>query len=260
MNIIRSILTIGGISLSIAVTHTMEIQNYTNKQNKILSSEESKPLIFPYTIKPAPTNPDFTNDPLPPLFGLDENNLFYPEKNTNIENPSLDQKIKKKKVLISLTIAKEVTAQIKRDHKQKAKEKRTHKITAKTNFLSSKSSTIKSKKLKHHTCSYPYCNKAFAEKCTLTRHIITHTEKKPYTCSYCEKAFAEKGALTRHIRTHTGEKPYTCSYCNIAFAQKGTLTIHIRTHTEEKPYKCLRCSMAFQRKVQLTKHERTHFK
>lgn len=49
--------------------------------------------------------------------------------------------------------------------------------------------------------SCPQCNRSFARKYDLIRHIRVHTGVKPYACPSCKKRFSRSDARTRHIRT-----------------------------------------------------------
>ena len=40
-----------------------------------------------------------------------------------------------------------------------------------------------------------------------------HTEEKPFSFGHCEKSFAHKGNLLKHLKTHTDEKTFSCHNC-----------------------------------------------
>lgn len=51
-----------------------------------------------------------------------------------------------------------------------------------------------------NTCTT--CFKSFKKPSTLKRHLITHTNIKPFKCSYCGRAFNVKHNLVRHKKRH----------------------------------------------------------
>ena len=89
-----------------------------------------------------------------------------------------------------------------------------------------------------------------------------HMSKLPnkrHQCEYCQKYFAHKSDLRKHIRSHTNDKPYQCEYCQRCFARKGTLSQHILihiSHSEEKAHQCEYCQKTFRWKSHLTEHTR----
>ncbi len=95
-------------------------------------------------------------------------------------------------------------------------------------------------------------------KSNLVRHMMTHTEQRPYSCSQCPKTFIQRRHLSRHMSTHNGEKPFSCPLCGKAFASSDYVTAHMKTHTGQKPFRCTVCERAFARRHHLKEHMNTH--
>ena len=61
-----------------------------------------------------------------------------------------------------------------------------------------------------------------------------HTGEKPFTCKECDKKFADKSDLKKHLNVHTGEKNFTCKVCNKSVKSLNSWKIHSRIHTGNK--------------------------
>ncbi|KAH1019946.1 hypothetical protein HUJ04_009691 [Dendroctonus ponderosae] len=57
----------------------------------------------------------------------------------------------------------------------------------------------------------------------LKKHMLTHTDQRPYSCENCQKGFTSRYALKIHKRQHTNERPYICSHCAMDFLRNSNL-------------------------------------
>ena len=87
---------------------------------------------------------------------------------------------------------------------------------------------------------------------------------RTYSCPHCEKSFAKKSGLDRHVTTvHEKLKNFPCFVCGRAFGEKAQLTKHIPIHANpansldqpDKKFKCQDCARSFAKKEWLKRHE-----
>ena len=55
---------------------------------------------------------------------------------------------------------------------------------------------------------------------------------KPYECNRCDKKFADKSVLNRHLKAHdkqAAERTFTCATCGETFHNRAPYSAHIRT-------------------------------
>lgn len=102
------------------------------------------------------------------------------------------------------------------------------------------------------------CGKMFFTKGTLSTHMNTHDEMKPFKCEFCPLAFRARGNLQSHISLHSGAKPFVCEQCGKSFRVKRHLKSHSIVHTDLMPYKCEYCNKPFRFKTRLNLHLRQH--
>jgi len=97
---------------------------------------------------------------------------------------------------------------------------------------------------RQHQCTY--CSKQFAHASHLERHLITHTNKKPFLCFQCGKQFSQTSTLDRHqLIKHafnnnnnsnkkkkknqtTTMTTYQCEHCLAHFSLQHNLKAHIK--------------------------------
>lgn len=119
---------------------------------------------------------------------------------------------------------------------------------------------------KTHQCEL--CQKSFFSRCekcdksfpTLHKHLLTHSEEKPFKCTECDMCFSEPSGLQIHLQTtHTDEEPYKCTICDKYFLQKNAFKVHMLVHTRKEPVTCNECGKCFKKSTTLNVHIlRTH--
>ncbi|OCT99904.1 hypothetical protein XELAEV_18005688mg [Xenopus laevis] len=102
------------------------------------------------------------------------------------------------------------------------------------------------------------CDKKFISANQLRRHMITHSEKRPYTCEVCCKSFKRLDQVTAHKIIHSEDKPYQCKLCGKGFAHRNVYKNHKKTHSEERPFQCEECKALFRTPFSLQRHLLIH--
>jgi len=107
-----------------------------------------------------------------------------------------------------------------------------------------------------HVCSV--CKKRFRVVQQLQKHVLIHSDERPYTCQDCGRRFRTKSHLKVHMASHIREKNHGCTVCGKMFSQKGAVKSHMRTHSDERPYSCETCGKAFKQRQALETHQTVH--
>ena len=82
-----------------------------------------------------------------------------------------------------------------------------------------------------HMCNI--CGKSFGRTSILIKHKNTVHNKNfmpKYTCGQCCKQFVRKDMYQRHLLTHSQYRPWSCPYCHLHFKTKQTCAKHIKIH------------------------------
>jgi hypothetical protein len=96
------------------------------------------------------------------------------------------------------------------------------------------------------------CGEKFEDKESMMSHMEEHTSAiidRPFTCDICQKSFAQKGHLNRHIKCHSGESDLVCFVCNKQCKNKVELVRHRSKHLA-----CQVCSATFDSRDCLQEH------
>lgn len=111
-------------------------------------------------------------------------------------------------------------------------------------------------------CSCRICGRQCPNPSTLSIHMRTHTDERPYCCRFCDKKYKDSGSLKRHTeRNHIKdgrEKRFTCEVCGKSFYSKNDIKVHMRVHTGDTPYACSECPARFTQINSLHRHQVRH--
>ncbi|KAJ1346494.1 hypothetical protein KIN20_001289 [Parelaphostrongylus tenuis] len=106
------------------------------------------------------------------------------------------------------------------------------------------------------------CDKKFAFRFQLQRHISDDHESERLTCWECGRRFGSVSGLNRHKQINHRNHLFICSYegCNHpGYKSNRSLLEHIRSvHTHDRPYVCTTCGKAFITKNRLRDHSYMH--
>ncbi|CAH8573376.1 unnamed protein product [Dicrocoelium dendriticum] len=79
------------------------------------------------------------------------------------------------------------------------------------------------------------CARRFVNDRRLTRHVqkahASPTSQSKLTCSVCTSHFATVSSLKRHMVIHSDSKPYKCHICHKMFKFHSSCVKHIKTHS-----------------------------
>ena len=101
------------------------------------------------------------------------------------------------------------------------------------------------------------CEKSFAWKGDLNRHMQYHTGKFNHYCDTCRQGFAHFGHYRDHMDRHEAVR-YMCTICSKSFALKRVYQSHLSVHVGEYKFKCGVCGEGFNVKSLYQKHIQCH--
>lgn len=136
--------------------------------------------------------------------------------------------------------------------------------TAQPDCPASGEDLTKVKKKSHHkkkdkTNVCDVCQRGFAEKYTLNRHMLTHTHIKPYSCSKCNMSFSRSDGLAKHMAAgHRRIDAHHCDVCGGTFNSEVSFEQHRREYGNTLPFVCNLCMLAFSQCCHLNYHMKSH--
>ncbi|KAM5310285.1 PR domain zinc finger protein 5 isoform 1-T1 [Glossophaga mutica] len=122
----------------------------------------------------------------------------------------------------------------------------------------SSASSLQEHRKIHEIFECQECVKKFISANQLKRHMITHSEKRPYKCEICNKSFKRLDQVGAHKVIHSEDKPYKCKLCGKGFAHRNVYKNHKKTHSEERPFQCGECKALFRTPFSLHRHLLIH--
>ena len=125
------------------------------------------------------------------------------------------------------------------------------------NKIHSRSASTTSSRAKTYLCDHAGCDKAFSRPSLLTEHQQSaHLGMKPFECNRCDRKFARKAHLERHLISHLddAEKPFHCGTCGKGVITQQQLKRHEITHTKSFACPYEGCSESFYKHPQLRSH------
>ena len=102
----------------------------------------------------------------------------------------------------------------------------------------------------------PECDEKFFFEVELKKHMKKHIKK--YMCDICDFRTGWKAALEKHIMKHSDERPFVCNICGMAFKWQCSQKKHMLTHSEVRRHKCEYCGKGFKAKKNLNEHTKIH--
>nr|XP_018902151.1 PREDICTED: uncharacterized protein LOC109033817 isoform X5 [Bemisia tabaci] len=102
-----------------------------------------------------------------------------------------------------------------------------------------------------------FCDYKTSHRGSLTKHLVIHSDLRPFKCDLCPIAFKLKCDLRKHKRGfHFKERPYKCDECPSAFTKISNLNDHkASVHSDLRPFKCNLCDASFKLKSAVKPHQ-----
>ncbi|KAM5135200.1 zinc finger protein PLAGL2 [Mantella aurantiaca] len=113
---------------------------------------------------------------------------------------------------------------------------------------------------KRFTCPQLLCDKTFASKYKLCRHMATHSMQKSHQCFHCGKMFHRKDHLKNHLQTHNPNRvALQCPECSKNYSTKYGHRRHLALHAIARgDLSCTICLQVFRDRQSVLEHLKSH--
>ncbi len=112
---------------------------------------------------------------------------------------------------------------------------------------------VKAPSVELYGCSE--CGRQFTNKWERNKHVMIHSNKKPYSCEQCGKCFTRPDYVRAHTQAvHAKNGTFPCYICGSVFSYRETLRIHLLKHDPEREFSCKHCTAAFTVRYELQLH------
>ncbi|XP_013200093.1 zinc finger protein 267 [Amyelois transitella] len=103
------------------------------------------------------------------------------------------------------------------------------------------------------------CSKEYSSKKNIHRHLIGHSDFRPYLCKICGRTYKTVSEIIRHGRVHSEVRLYCSHQCGYSTVYLGALRSHEKRHDKtEYKYKCDICGKGFEVKTWYEQHQNVH--
>ena len=107
----------------------------------------------------------------------------------------------------------------------------------------------------------PHCSKMFYTQSHLSQHNSQCHGIKKFLCTLCDYQAVNKSRFNKHMLSHSDERPYPCSMCSLKFKSKVDLKKHelkVHLQPEVRNHKCNYCGKGFKHHSNLREHIKLH--
>ncbi|XP_041369093.1 zinc finger protein 652-B-like isoform X1 [Gigantopelta aegis] len=100
------------------------------------------------------------------------------------------------------------------------------------------------------------CNRQFWTAAELRSHIAVKHQGERFICNICSRQYQTKYGLKLHIDEHNKQYRFICPFCSKGFNYRSQFEGHMHGHQGLKPFKCTKCSKSYSQSSHLSLHKK----